>query len=43
MGTLMPLDSDAALVLAVAAVIYSQGGDKRLLMGLMALLMMING
>ncbi len=43
MGTLMPLDSDVVLILSVAALIYSEGGDKRLLMGLMILILLING
>lgn len=38
MGKIAPLDNDMLLVLAVAAVIYSEGGDKRLLMGLLILL-----
>lgn len=43
MGTLMPLDGDTLLILAVMAVIYKEGGDKTLLMGLMILLIMMNG
>ena len=43
MGPLMPLDGDTLLILAVMAVIYKEGGDKTLLMGLMILLIMMNG
>lgn len=38
MGKIAPLDNDMLLVLAVAAIIYRENGDKSLLMGLLILL-----
>ena len=41
MGITAPFDSDVLLVLSIAAVIYSEGGDKTLLMGLVLLLILM--
>lgn len=38
MGNLIPIDSDALLVLTVMALIYKESGDKQLLLGLLILL-----
>lgn len=36
-------DKDALLVLGIMAVIYKEGGDRQLLLGLLLLFLMING
>ncbi len=40
MGKTIAPDSDTILILAVMALIYKEGGDKQLLLGLLILLIM---
>lgn len=41
MGNLLPIDNDALLILAVMALIYKENGDKKLLLGLLFLLIAV--